>query len=167
MISFEPELTDARDDGVLTPVTAGRLIAQQRREVFSLFGEVRALAWIGAMLVASGVSLLISNHIKEIGVVTLQLVLALAAAGCYAWAWSRRDRQSLVDDSVLLLGGMLASADAGWIISSPGALLLLAIFHAVGAYVYNSRSLLSLSIGALAGWLGIERKFEMLFSSNA
>lgn len=166
MISFEPELTDARDDGLFTPATAARLIALQRREVFSLFGEIRALAWIGAMLVASGVSLLISNHIKEIGVLTLQIVLALAAAGCYAWAWSRRDRQSLVDDSILLLGGMLASADAGWIASSPRTLLFLAIFHAVGAYVYKSRSLLSLSIGALAGWLGIDRKLEMLFSSN-
>ena len=166
MISFEPELTDARDDGALTPATAARLIAIQRRDVFSLFAEVRTIAWIGAMLVASGVSLLISNHIKEIGVFTLQVVLALAAAGCYAWAWMRRDRESLIDDSILLLGGMLASADAGWIASNPRTLLFLAIFHAIGAYVYKSRTLLSLSIGALAGWFGIERKFEMLFSSN-
>ncbi|HJW93134.1 MAG TPA: hypothetical protein VJ901_05915 [Thermoanaerobaculia bacterium] len=166
MISFEPELSDARDNGVLTPATAARLIALQRREVFSLFGEVRALAWIGAMLAASGISLLISNHIKDIGVLTMQLVLAAAAAGCYAWTWTRRDRQSLVSDSILLLGGMIASADAGWIASDSRILLFLAVFHAVGAYVYKSRSLLSLSIGALAGWLGVERNLDMLVSRN-
>lgn len=171
MLSFEPELTDARDDGVLTPPTAARLIAMQRREIFSLFAEIRALAWIGAMLVAAGVSVLISNHIKDIGALTIAIVLAVAAAGCYVWAWMRRDRTSLIDDSILLLGGMLVSADAGWIatqwhIDGGRILLFLAVIHAVGAYRFESRALLSLSIGALAGWLGIERKLEILFSSN-
>jgi len=171
MLSFEPELTDARDDGILTPPTAARLIAMQRREIFSLFGEIRALAWIGAMLVAGGVSVLISNHIKDIGALTIAIVLAVAAAGCYAWAWMRRNRESLIDDSILLLGGMLVSADAGWIatqwhLDGGRTLLFLAIFHAIGAYRFESRSLLSLSIGALAGWLGIERKLEIIFSSS-
>lgn len=171
MLSFEPELTGARDDGLLTPPTAARLIAKQRREIFTLFGEIRALAWIGAMLVAAGVSVLISNHIKDIGALTIAIVLAVAAAGCYAWTWMRRDRTSLIDDSILLLGGMLVSADAGWIatqwhVDGGRTLLFLAIFHAVGAYRFESRSLLSLSIGALAGWLGIERKLEIVFSSN-
>jgi len=178
MLSFEPELTAARDDGVLTPPTAVRLIAMQRREIFSLFAEIRTLAWIGAMLVAGGVSVLISNHIKDIGALTIAIVLAVAATGCYAWAWMHRDRRSpidhrtsLIDDSILLLGGMLVSADAGWIstqwhIDGARTLLFLAIFHAVGAYRFESRTLLSLSIGALAGWLGIERKLEIIFSSN-
>jgi hypothetical protein len=83
----------------------------------------------------------------------------------------RRDRQSLVNDSILLLGAMLVSADAGWIESQwhtfgPRALLFLAVFHAIGAYRYNSRALLSLSIGALAGWFGIDRKIDFIFSSS-
>ena len=171
MLSFEPEITEARDAGILTPATAARLIAVQRREIFSLFGEIRALAWIGAMLVASGVSVLIANHIKDIGALTIAIVLAVAAAGCYAWAWMRRARTSLVDDSILLLGAMLVSADAGWIatqwhIGGTNTLLLLAIFHAGGAYRYESRGLLSLAIGALAGWLGVDRNFDALFSSD-
>jgi Predicted membrane protein (DUF2157) len=172
MLSFEPELTDARDDGLLTPPTAARLIAMQRREIFSLFGEIRMLAWIGAMLVAGGVSVLISNHIKDIGALTIAIVLAAAAVCCYAWAWIRRERTSLVDDSILLLGGMLVSADAGWIatqwhIDGPRTLLFLAIFHAVCAYRFESRGLLSLSIGALAGWLGIKREVDILFSFSS
>jgi Predicted membrane protein (DUF2157) len=167
MLSFEPEIAAAE----LSPATAVRLIAVQRREVFSLFAEIRALAWIGAMLIASGVSVLISKHINEIGPLTIAIVLAVVAAACYAWAWMRRDRQSLVNDSILLLGAMLVSADAGWIESQwhtfgPRALLFLAVFHAVGAYRYNSRALLSLSIGALAGWFGIDRKIDFIFSSS-
>ena len=175
MLTYESELTDARDDGALTPATAARLIAMQRREVFSLFAEVRTLAWIGVMLVAGGVGVLLSHHIREIGPLTIAIVLAAAAAGCYAWAWLRRGRVSLVDDSILLLGAMLVSADAGWMESQwhlfgARALLFLAIFHAVGAYRYESRALLSLSVGALAGWLGIERNndrnIDRLFSSS-
>jgi len=172
MLTYEPELTDARDDGALTPATAARLIAMQRREVFSLFAEVRTLAWIGAMLVAAGVGVLISNHIKEIGPLTIAIVLAAAAAGCYAWAWMRRERASLVDDSILLLGAMLVSADAGWIesqwhIAGTNSLIILAIIHAGGAYRYKSRALLSLAIGALAGWLGIDRRIDIVFSRDA
>jgi hypothetical protein len=171
MLSFEPELTSARDEAAISPATAARLFAVQRREIFSLFAEIRTLAWIGAMLVASGVSVFISKHINEIGPLTIAIVLAVAAAACYAWAWMRRNRQSLVNDSILLLGAMLVSADAGWIESQwhtfgPRALLFLAIFHAIGAYRYNSRALLSLSIGALAGWFGIDRKIDFIFSSS-
>jgi len=167
VITYEPEIAAAP----LPPATTARLIAMQRREIFSLFAEVRALAWIGAMLVAGGVGVLVSHHIDEIGPLTIAIVLAAAAAGCYAWAWLRRNRVSLVDDSILLLGGMLVSADAGWIESQwhtfgARTLLFLAIFHAIGAYCYNSRTLLSLSIGALAGWFGIDRKIEILFSDN-
>lgn len=167
MITYESEIAAAD----LPPGTAARLIAMQRREVFSLFAEVRTLAWIGAMLVAGGVGVLLSHHLKEIGPLTIAIVLAAAAACCYAWAWLRRDRVSLVDDSILLLGAMLVSADAGWMESQwhlfgARALLFLAIFHAIGAYRYESRALLSLAVGALAGWLGIERHIEQLFSSD-
>lgn len=168
MISYEPEIEAAP----LAPETAARLIAMQRREVFSLFPEVRALAWLGAMLVAGGVGVLLSHHLQQIGPVTIAIVLAAAAACCYAWAWLRRERVSLVDDSILLLGGMLVSADAGWIESQwhplgAQALAVLAIIHAIGAYVYKSRTLLSLSIGALAGWLGVRRDLDVLFSTDA
>ena len=164
MISYENELLAAE----LPPATAARLVAMQRRETFSLFAEIRALAWIGAMLVVTGVGVLISEHVKDLGPITIALAIAIAAAACYVWAWMRRGRESLVDDSILLLGGMLVSADAGWIESQWhlfGArnFLILAVFHAVGAYAYKSRSLLSISISALAAWLGIDRKVGIFY----
>src|SRR5262249_57561382 len=71
-----------------------------------------------------------------------------------------------LDDYVLLLGALLISADAGFIESQwhpfgqewQRHFLLLAIVHAAAAYWFESRAVLSLSIVALAAWLGIEQR---------
>ena len=55
MLSFEPEVIAARDAGAIDPPTAARLIAIERREIFSVHDELRALALIGAMLIITGV----------------------------------------------------------------------------------------------------------------
>jgi hypothetical protein len=73
---------------------------------------------------------------------------------------------SLADDYVLLLAALLASADVGYIEHHyhllgggwPRHFLFLAVLHAATAYVFNSRLVLSLSIAALAAWLGMERR---------
>jgi hypothetical protein len=137
-----------------------------RPAVFSLYPEIRALAWIGAMLAAAGAGLILKDHAAP---VTITILILAAAALCYAWAWLRRDRDSLVDDSVLLLGGMLLSAAGGYVESQwhplgVRMLLLLAVLHAIGAYVYDARTLLSLSISALGGWLGVDR--DLFFSTT-
>ncbi len=161
MLSFERELEDA----------SPTLLAIQRREIFSLYPEIRILAWLGAMLIASGASVFIAHHVKEIGPLTITIVIAACAAACYARAWWRRTTPALVDESILLLGAMLVSADAGWIESQwhllgPRMLLIVACIHAGGAYAYASRALLSLSISAIAAWLGIDRKLDLLFETD-
>jgi hypothetical protein len=169
MLSFEPELIAAREAGAISDATAARLIEGERRDVFSLYAEIRILAWLGATLIATGVGLLIKKHIEEIGPLTIVAILALAAAACYVWAWVRRGRESLIDDSVLLLGALLVSANAGyiesqWHLFGARALLFLAILHAIGAYTYKARGLLSLSISALAAWLGVAFNEDTIFS---
>ncbi len=161
MLSFEPELENAPP----------ALIRIQRREIFSLYPEIRILAWLGAMLIASGVSVFIAHHVREIGPLTIAIAIAAIAAGCYARAWMRRGSPSLVDDSILMLGAMLVSADAGWIesqwhLAGPRMLLIVACIHAAGAYAYESRALLSLAISAIAAWLGIDRKLDLFFETD-
>jgi hypothetical protein len=129
------------------------------------------LAWLGATLIAAGAGLLLKDHIKDLGRETIVAVLAVAALACYAWAWARRGRESLVDDSILLLAGLLLSANAGyieheWHLFGARALLFLAILHAVGAYAYKARGVLSLSITALAARLGVAFNETWLFSQE-
>jgi hypothetical protein len=167
LLSLEPELTKLRDDGAIDDVTAARLIAVERREVVSIYPELRLLTWVGVMLISWGVGLFISKHLDDIGPLAIAAGIGIAAMACYAWSLFKRHREAaLVDDYVLLLAALLASADVGYIehhyhllgASWSRHFLFLALLHAVTAYFFNSRLVLSLSVTSLAAWLGIERR---------
>lgn len=160
MLSFEPELESLRSQ--LGDAATDALVARERREVFSVYPELRLAGWLGAMLLAAAAGLTLKNNLDRIGPVALAVLIGIAAAACYTWTWLRRSRATVVDDYVLLLGALLVSADVAFIESQfhlldaawKHHLLVIAVFHAIGAYVYGSRMLLSLSIVALAGWIG-------------
>jgi len=167
LLSLEPELTTLRDDGLLDDATAAHAIAIERRDVVSIYPELRLLTWAGVMLISTGVGLYISKHLDDIGPLAIATVIGLAAIACYAWAYWKRSREAaLIDDYVLLLGALLASADVGYIENHYHLLgaswsrhfLFLALLHATTAYVFESRLVLSLSVASLAAWLGIERR---------
>jgi hypothetical protein len=176
MISLEPEIVGLRQSGAIDEATAARLIAAERREIVSVYGELRFLTWGGVMLIVSGVGVLVSKHLDKIGPVAIAAAIGIASLACYAiFVWRRRSgRQHLADDYVLLLAALLASADVGYIESQFHLLgsnwqrhfLLLAVLHGVTAYLFNSRLVLSLSITALAAYIGIERKVEAVFDSG-
>ncbi len=181
MFSLEREIVQLRDNGVLDDDAAIRLIAIERREVVSLYGELRFLAWGGVMLIVAGVGVLVSKNLERIGPLSIAVAIAAAAIGCYAYSeWRRRASRregfthSLVDDYVLLLAALLVSADIGfiehqWHLLGPNwqrHFLVLAVLHAVTAYIFDSRLVLSLSISSLAAFLGIERNFERVFDST-
>jgi hypothetical protein len=167
MLSLEPELATLRDSGVINEDTAAPLIAAERREVVSIYPELRMLTWVGVMLISWGVGLYIAKHLDDIGPLAIAAGIGIAAIACYAWSFWKRGRQvSLMDDYVLLLGALLASADIGYIeyhyhllgASWPRHFLFLALLHAATAYYFQSRLVLSLSVASLAAWLGIERR---------
>lgn len=171
MLSLEQEVESIRP--TLGDRRADALIARERRDVFSLYPEVRICAWAGAMLLAAAAGILLKKHFDAIGPVALATAVGIAAAACYAWVWWRRGRATVADDYVLLLGALLVSADLAFIEQQfrllehhwPRHFLLLAVAHGVAAYAYRSRLVLSLSIAALAAWMGIERRnVDMLFT---
>lgn len=162
MFSLEPELESLRPR--LGPF-ADALIARERREIFSVYPELRIAGWLGATLLAAAAGVLLKNNLDRIGPLALALMIGVAAVACYAWTWWHRDRASVADDYVLLLGALLVSADVAFIESQfhifgdawKRHLLLLAIVHGAGAYAYRSRMLLSLSITALASYIGFDK----------
>lgn len=172
VLSLENEIEQIRP--VLGDATAAALIARERREVFSVYPELRFCAWGGASLLAAASGLVLKNNLDRIGPLALSLLIGAAAAVCYAVVWVRRRRAGLVDDYVLLLGALLLSADVAFVETQYHLLgeqwhrhlLLLAVIHGITAYVYRSRMVLSLSIAALAGWMGVERKTFATFGSD-
>lgn len=173
MLSLETELQRLRP--LLRDRVTEVLLARERREVFSVYPEVRIAAWLGAMLLATAAGIVLKNNLERIGPLALALGIGVVAVACYAWVWRRRTGAAIADDYVLLLGALLISADAAFVESQFHILgatwhrhfLLLALLHGAGAYAYRSRTLLSLSIAALAAWLGIERQsFDTMDSSD-
>jgi hypothetical protein len=172
MLSYEPELAQLRP--ILGDRAADVLIARERREVFSLYPELRLMSWAGVMLLATAAGIVLKNNLDRIGPLALAIAIGLAAAACYAWTWWRRARASLVDDYVLLLGALLLSADVAFVETQFHLLggqwqrhfLLLAIAHGVGAYVFGSRMVLSLSIAAFAAWLGVEQRHVLELNAD-
>lgn len=170
MLNLSPEIA------ALNPPDAAALIARERREIFSIHPELRAMAWGGAILIAAGVAVLLSEHYERIGPAILATLVAVAAAAAYGYAlWRRRSGVTgLVDEYVLLLAALLLSGDLAFIEGQfhlldhgwPRHLLILAIVHGLTAYYFDSRTLLSLSIVALAGWMGIEQQVGTLFDSS-
>jgi hypothetical protein len=152
------------------------LIAREQREIFSIHPELRVLSWLGAILIATGAGVLLARNIDRIGPVVLAGGIGLAAAAAYAYAFWRKStsRSSLVDEYVLLLAALLLSADLAYIEGQfhlldhgwPRHLLLLTIVHGLAAYYFASRTLLSLSLAALAGWMGIEQRVDAIFDSS-
>lgn len=164
VLSLENEIEEIRP--VLGDATTAALIARERREVFSIYPELRFCAWGGASLLAAAAGLVLKNNLERIGPLMLSLLIGAAATICYAVVWVRRARAGLVDDYILLLGALLLSADVAFVETQyhlleeqwQWHLFLVAAIHGVTAYVYRSRLVLSLSIAALAAWMGVERR---------
>jgi hypothetical protein len=175
MFSVAREIEALSDSGAVAAEVALPLIAREKREVVSVYAELRFLTWAGVMLIVTGVGVLVKNHLDEIGPLAIAIGIGAAAAACYAWAAYKRKRAvSLVDDYVLLLAALLLSADLGYIERTwhlLGAnwkehLLVLAIIHGVTAYIFNSRLVLSVSLTSLAAYLGVQRSLDAFSSSS-
>ena len=115
-------------------------------------------------MIATGVSIYVARHMEQIGPMAIAITIGALAAACFVWM-ELKSRAPL-DDYIVLLGALLIAADLGFIESQwhpfgqewQRHFLLLAIVHAAIAYWFDSRAVLSLSIVALAAWLGIEQR---------
>ena len=127
------------------------------------------------VLLAAAAGIVLKNNLQRIGPIALAAAVGVLAVACYAWVWWHRARATIADDYILLLGALLVSADVAFVEAQFHLLdrrwalhaLLLAIVHGIGAYAYGSRMLLSLSIAALATYLGIEQRSLDLFGNDA
>lgn len=66
------------------------MLAGERRDVVPIGTELRSLAWLGVMLIATGVGIVITKHFDQIGPLAIAMVLGAAAAACYAYVVWRR-----------------------------------------------------------------------------
>lgn len=178
MIGLQDELGTARDAGALAPEPAARLIAIERREVFSIFGELRAASYLSVAIITTGAGIWIKNNADRLGPTSIVLGLLIASAACYAFALGlfrgsrtsvRATPKSIVDDYILLLGALLFGSAVGYAESQwhffgeqwARHLLILGALHVAVAYVCDSRLILSAALTSIATWFGIERTLDL------
>jgi hypothetical protein len=167
VLSLESEYRELHAAGVIDEAAAARAIAVETGAVFSVSAELRIALYGAVAAIIAGIGLLLKANLYRIGPLSLIIVLAFAAAGCYAVpirTQLRHETRSAVGDYLLLLGALILSADLGyaetqfhWMDSHWSRhLLILCAAHAITAYVLDSRLVLSLSLTSLAAWFGIE-----------
>lgn len=160
-----------RADGVLSDAQAALFDRAARRELVSVHLEIRALLYLGVLLLTSGVGVLLAQHHEAIGPVAIAAAIALAAAGCLAWvargappfSWGEVASPSLAFDYVLLLGLLLVAADLAYVEAQFSVLgprwahhlLVVAAIYLAAAYRWDSRTVLGLALSTLAAWRGI------------
>lgn len=166
---MNPDVVAAVDELVGTGVLERRVATRLRRvasgSLVSVRDELRVLLWLGVLLITSGVGLLVREHLDRIGPLVIAIILGLVSASCLGWAWRRSSvaASSLVFDSILLLGALLAAADLAFIelkFTPLGAhwawhLLIVALAYAVLAFRFDSKSLFSLALTSFAAWRGV------------
>src|SRR3954470_7881167 len=168
-----PRLVEA---GVLPPDEAPRLLRVARGELLSIHWELRALLYVGVLLVTGGVGLLVKENLDRIGPVAIAAGIGLAAAAALGWVirvappfswweipWGEVPSPNLAFDYILLLGVLLAAADLAYVevkFTPLGAnwswhLLIVAAFAALAAFRFDSRVVFSLALSTFAAWRGV------------
>lgn len=160
-----------RSAGVLSEGPAALFERVARRQLVSLRFELRALLYVGVLLLTSGVGVLVAAHHHEIGRLTIAGGIGLAALACLAWvirtampfSWHAVESPHAAFDYVLLLGLLLLAADLAYVEVQfvalgpawPYHLLVVGAVYLAAAYRWDSRTGLGLSLTTLAAWRGI------------
>src|SRR5215468_5082646 len=160
-----------RREGILSSEQAGLFSRVARRELVSVRVEIRALLYLGVLLLTSGVGIFVVEHHVDIGRWAIAASIAIASAACLAWvirsaspfSWGEVASPSVAFDYILLLGLLLFASDLAYIeaeftLLGPQwvhHLLVVASAYVVAAYRWDSRIVLSLALSTLAAWRGV------------
>jgi hypothetical protein len=177
VLSLETELVELRQRGAIDEQSCSRMVAIERGEIFPIGLELRAAAYVAVAMILGGLGTVIAKNLDRIGPMAIAIALGLAAMLCYVpaiRALRRNESRSPVGEYVLLLGALLLAADLGFIekMFHPLGdrwtlhLLLIALVHAIGAYVFESKLLLSASLASLASWFGFQAGLDPIFSGG-
>lgn len=141
-----------------------------RRKLVSIRLEIRALLYVGVLLLTSGAGLLVKEHHREIGPWAVAIGIGLAAAACLVWvirkaapfSWGEVQSPNVAFDYILLglllFASELAYVEVQFTVLGPNwahHLLVVGAVYLVAAYVWDSRTVLGLALTTLAAWRGV------------
>jgi predicted membrane protein DUF2157 len=160
-----------RSEGILSSEQAALFNRVARRELVSVRVEIRALLYLGVLLLTSGVGIFVVEHHADIGRWAIAASIAVASTACLSWvirsappfSWGQVESPRLAFDYVLLLGLLLFASDLAYVEAQftflgprwVHHLLVVASVYVVAAYRWDSRVVLGLGLSTLAAWRGV------------
>jgi hypothetical protein len=160
-----------RERGLLNKDQAALLSDIEEGRLISLSAELRALLYLGALLVICGVGMTVKEHFKNLGPAAIIASLTLAGAACMAYCFARGrpyddgkvESPAPAFDYVLYIGCALIGILAGFLETQYHLLaglwdyylLASAFLCAALAYRFDNRLVLALGLFNLAAWFGI------------
>jgi len=160
-----------RREGILSSEQAALFGRVARRGLVSVRVEIRALLYLGVLLLTSGVGIFVVEHHADIGRWAIAASIAVASTACLGWvirsappfSWGQVESPSIAFDYVLLLGLLLFASDLAYVeaqftLLGPRwvhHLLVVGSVYVVAAYRWDSRVVLSLGLSTLAAWRGV------------
>jgi hypothetical protein len=176
-------LNELGEQGILPPEQQAGIADVEQRRLFSLHWELRAMLYIGILLLSSGLGLLVYDNFDRIGHGALLVVIAIACAGSFVFAWRNRPEwtinqtksRSALGDYALILACLLFLTLEGYaqyaynvfgerygLVTLLPALLFLPL-----AYRFDHRGVLGMALTALVSWVGVTvRPLELYFKTN-
>jgi hypothetical protein len=159
------------DDGLISPEQAVSINEYVGSKPFSLHWELKTILYLGVMLFATGISILIYNNIDQIGHVAIICAITLCCGACFYYVikvsqpyqHTEVAQASPLFDYVLLLGSLLFIALETYLQFQYAifgehygiATLVPALVFFFLAYRFDHRGILSLAITALAAYVGV------------
>jgi hypothetical protein len=170
-----PEVIEAMpklvEQGILPADRAPRLLRIARRELVSVYFELRLLMYGGVLLITAGIGLLLKENLDQTGPWPIAVMIGLAAAAALFYvartsppfSWGEIASPNPAFDYLLLLGTLLIASELTWIelryaalgMNWPWHLLLVALIAALLAIRYDSRMVFSLALTSFASWAGV------------
>jgi len=158
--------------GAMAPDVAERLKGLEEEKPFSVHRELKALLYLGAILVAAGLAATVKKYFDLLGPFTVLggLVALFAAAAAYCFKRGEPFDRKQVASPTLLFDYVLYIGCVAWGLAAAYAenrfhmfgdawkahfLISSALFIAL-AYRFDNRLVLSLGISSLAAWFGLE-----------
>lgn len=176
-------LAELERQGILLPEQRTKIAELEQHRPFSLHWELRALLYVGILLLSSGLGLLIYDNFEQIGQSALLTTIAVGCAASFLFAWryrpnwtiSQTKSRSTFGDYALILACLLFLTLEGYaqyaynVFGTRYGLvtLLPALVFLPLAYRFDHRGVLGMALTALISWVGVTvRPLELYFKTN-
>jgi uncharacterized membrane-anchored protein len=157
--------------GIIDEQTVTNIKTAEANRNVSVHWELRTLLYLGVVLLATGLGILIYKNLDSIGHLAIVISIALGSLACLAYAYrqaknytnAKVESPSIWYDYVVLLGAMLLITFIGYAQYQFNifggrygmATFVPAVMLFVFAYKFDHLGVLSMAITTLAAWAGI------------